>query len=86
MKEAKNTIKEKQDKRNRGLPRDSTKVVSHIENSQKKKKEEKNKNKKKKKKKKKNKEIKMLAPMAAMLETGELKYFLWKTHIYDLRL
>ena len=72
MKEAKNTIKEKQDKRNRGLPRDSTKVVSHIENSQK------NKNK--------NKEIKMLAPMAAMLETGELKYFLWKTHIYDLRL
>ena len=82
MKEAKNTIKEKQDKRNRGLPRDSTKVVSHIENSQKKKKEEK----KKKKKKKKNKEIKMLAPMAAMLETGELKYFLWKTHIYDLRL
>jgi hypothetical protein len=80
VKEAKNTIKEKQDKRNRGLPRDSTKVVSHIENSQKKKKEEKNKNKNK------NKEIKMLAPMAAMLETGELKYFLWKTHIYDLRL
>jgi len=31
VKEAKNTIKEKQDKRNRGLPRDSTKVVSHIE-------------------------------------------------------
>ena len=84
MKEAKNTIKEKQDKRNRGLPRDSTKVVSHIENSQKKKKEDKNKNKKKNKNK--NKEIKMLAPMAAMLETGELKYFLWKTHIYDLRL
>ncbi len=52
MKEAKNAIKEKQDKRNRGLPRDSIKVVTHIENSQIKKKKEKEKKKKKKKKKK----------------------------------